>query len=274
MKKIYVLFLLIIAAATVKAQNISVNTTGAANSTLSMLEVLQISTTANTKGLHIAHSGAITGTGYGFWIEKTGASTTNIAGYFTASGATNNYALIVPSAGGSVGIGTTTPVSKLDVEGGVSIGVTYSGTTAAPTNGVIIEGNVGIGQSSPPTNAKLAIRNGHLQISQTTAPTVAAHANAGTGASASLSASSNDVAGAITLTSGTSAFGTGTQATVTFNRSYTTAPIVILTPTNATAAGSNKEWYPTSTTTTFTISTGQVMSGPFTYVFNYLIIEP
>ncbi len=48
-----------------------------------------------------------------------------------------------------IGIGTTTPASKLDVEGGISIGATYSGTTAAPTNGAIIEGNVGIGTSSP-----------------------------------------------------------------------------------------------------------------------------
>jgi len=50
---------------------------------------------------------------------------------------------------GKVGIGTHTPASKLDVEGGVSIGATYSGTTAAPTNGAIIEGNVGIGTNNP-----------------------------------------------------------------------------------------------------------------------------
>ena len=98
------------------AQNISVNTTGAANSTLSMLEVLQISTTANTKGLHVAHSGAIVGTGYGVWAEKTGASTTNIAGYFSATGATNNYAGIFEN--GSVGIGTSSPLEKFHTSGG------------------------------------------------------------------------------------------------------------------------------------------------------------
>lgn len=99
------------------AQGFSLNTSGTANSSLSMLEILQISTTANTKGLHVAHSGAISGTGYGIWAEKTGGSTTNIAGYFSASGGTNNYAIIVPSTGGSVGIGTTGPNSKLDVVG-------------------------------------------------------------------------------------------------------------------------------------------------------------
>lgn len=50
---------------------------------------------------------------------------------------------------GSLGIGTATPQSKLDVEGGVAIGATYSGTTAAPTNGAIIEGRLGIGTNNP-----------------------------------------------------------------------------------------------------------------------------
>ena len=47
------------------------------------------------------------------------------------------------------GLGTTSPASKLDIEGNVAIGSTYSGSTAAPTNGLIVEGNVGIGTNSP-----------------------------------------------------------------------------------------------------------------------------
>jgi len=98
-----------------RSQEFSFNISGAVNSTNSMVEVLQPSTTANTAGIYVSHSGAITGTGYGLYSLKTGASTTNIASYFSASGATNNYALIVPSGGGNVGIGTTSPSELLHV---------------------------------------------------------------------------------------------------------------------------------------------------------------
>ncbi|MBL0138244.1 MAG: hypothetical protein IPP86_06900 [Bacteroidetes bacterium] len=67
----------------------------------------------------------------------------------------SNYAglFMAPNNGalieGTVGIGTVSPVSKLDVEGSVSIGTSYSGLIPAPTNGAIIEGSVGIGTTNP-----------------------------------------------------------------------------------------------------------------------------
>ncbi|MEM1356829.1 MAG: tail fiber domain-containing protein, partial [Bacteroidota bacterium] len=57
---------------------------------------------------------------------------------------------------GSVGLGTNIPQNKLDIEGGVAVGSTYSGTNIAPTNGAIIEGSVGIGTPTP-TRAKVHI---------------------------------------------------------------------------------------------------------------------
>ncbi len=57
---------------------------------------------------------------------------------------------------GKVGIGTTTPQNKLDVEGNAVVGATYSGTNTAPTNGFLVEGKVGIGTTDP-GNAKLNV---------------------------------------------------------------------------------------------------------------------
>jgi hypothetical protein len=60
---------------------------------------------------------------------------------------------------GSLGLGVS-PLSKLDVSGATAIG-TYAGTTAAPSNGLIVSGNVGVGTSSPTTNLDV---NGTIRI--------------------------------------------------------------------------------------------------------------
>jgi len=117
---------------TVRAQNIAVNTTGAAAAATNMFEVTQTSTTANTVGIYSAHSGAISGTGYALYATKTGASTTNIGGYFSASGATSNYGLIVPSGGGNVGIGISAPtglfhITQAATANGALTGIVYTG---------------------------------------------------------------------------------------------------------------------------------------------------
>jgi len=77
----------------------------------------------------------------------------------------NSQRMIIKGDGtnnGFVGIGLTTPVNLLDIEGNAAIGATYSGSNTAPTNGLIVEGNVGIGSPSP--LQKLDI-NGNLTIS-------------------------------------------------------------------------------------------------------------
>jgi len=69
---------------------------------------------------------------------------------------------------GDVGIGTTTPANKLDVEGAAAIGATYSGTNAAPANGLLVEGDVGIGTSTP--SAKLDVSGGKLLVETAAGP--------------------------------------------------------------------------------------------------------
>ena len=70
---------------------------------------------------------------------------------------------------GLIGINTSTPVNTLDVYGGVAIGTTYAGVTAAPTNGMIVLGSVGIGSTSPATSLDV---NGDITMETGTAGAV------------------------------------------------------------------------------------------------------
>jgi hypothetical protein len=87
----------------------------------------------------------------------------DLGGYFIRSSAgTGNGTVLLSGGTGAdstdlvvapnhfVGIGTTTPGSRLTVDGGESIGtsLTYL-TTLAPPNGLMVQGNVGIGSTAP-----------------------------------------------------------------------------------------------------------------------------
>jgi len=64
-----------------------------------------------------------------------------------SSSASGDGDILTVDSTGNVGIGTTTPGSKLSVSGGASIGANYG--VAAPSNGLIVEGRVGIGKTNP-----------------------------------------------------------------------------------------------------------------------------
>lgn len=88
------------------------------------------------------------------------------------------------SAQQNVGIGTNDPKSKLDVNGGITVGNSYSGVNTAPANGAIIEGTVGIGTNSPSTKAALDVSGntkGMFIPRLTNAESVALGATLGTG---------------------------------------------------------------------------------------------
>jgi hypothetical protein len=77
-----------------------------------------------------------------------GVNTGGFAGFGIRSNTSGAMRLLIANTTGNVGIATTTPLSKLDVNGSVATGA-YAGTTAAPPNGMIVSGSVGIGTSSP-----------------------------------------------------------------------------------------------------------------------------
>jgi hypothetical protein len=59
-----------------------------------------------------------------------------------------NTGTIYINAANNVGVGTNAPKNKLDVVGGMVIGNTYAGAWGSPTNGLLVQGNVGIGTTT------------------------------------------------------------------------------------------------------------------------------
>jgi len=116
------------------------NTTGTDNTYLGYLSGYTNST--GSGNVYIGYSAGRLATGSNeLFIDNTNTSTPLIYGDFSTD---------------RLGFGTNTPANKLDVEGAIAVGATYSGTSAAPTDGAIIEGDVGIGDASP--DGKLEVR--------------------------------------------------------------------------------------------------------------------
>lgn len=95
----------------------------------------------------VGDGSGITGISGGGGSGTINSGTINRTAYYT--GATtvssgNNF-----NNGTNIGLGTTNNTNLLDVAGGVSVGTTYAGYRTAPTEGMIIQGNLGIGTYAP-----------------------------------------------------------------------------------------------------------------------------
>lgn len=98
---------------------------------------------------------------------------------------------IMLKSSGKVGISESTPLSALDVNGGISIG-SYAGNSAAPANSLIVSGNGGFGTTTPGTGI----------VSQTGIQAYGAAPDVGTGGNTAIACyTTAGVLGHITITS-------------------------------------------------------------------------
>ena len=159
-----------------------------------------------------------------------------------------NSAQFYPSTPGQVSINVpakVNPNAALAVNGSVSVG-SYAGTVAAPANGLIVSGSVGVGSASPAGLLSVGNANqfqvdssGDVTVRQIVgsgaASAISVGGGAGTGASATISGSV--LSGVISLTTGTSTGSSAIVANVAWTLSSATAPQgCSLMPRNAAAA--------------------------------------
>jgi trimeric autotransporter adhesin len=177
--------------------------------------------------------------------SKGGAAGTN--GLFLGINSSQFY----PAGHGQVSInvpGGTNPNAALAVNGSMSVG-TYAGTAAAPTNGLIVSGAVGIGSTNPvgmlsvgSTNQFKVDGTGDVTAQQIigsgAVPTTSAGAGAGSGANATLTGSL--ISGVLSVTTGVSPSSSSTLATIGWTLpSATPPPGCSLMPRNAAAAAAS-----------------------------------
>ncbi len=199
-------------------------------------------------------------------VTNSGSGTTDIGALITVSGAATNdvgltFAVSAPGAYDIQGSGTTPGnwnVTSAGV-GAFSSALLNTATTVANASLSIL----GTGAGGPGTGV-----GGHIQSQQTTAPSATP---SGAAISATGVTTATDVAGKVSFTA------TGSTSTdyvqVNFEASYTTAPIVVITPADATTASHFADFYVTPATAQFRINLDSPVVGPTAFNFYYHVIE-
>ena len=132
-------------------------------------------------------------------------------------------------------------------------------------------GRLSLGVATTSGNTKLLVHDGHIGVTQTTAPTTTVNANAGTGATCSVSGT--DTAGTVSLTTGSGAWASGVQCEVDFNMSYSSAPRCVFSASNSNAAVASVNAYLTKTTADFSMNFVNADTAATTYEWDYQCFE-
>jgi hypothetical protein len=183
---------------------------------------------------------------------------------------TNNYVTPSTIAGANGG-----ELTFFDKSTGIQDGLLrlYQNIAGIPTRIIEVIGN--------DLQSNYNIRAQHL-VGNTNSPSISASTGAGT--SPTISLTGNDIAGVITLTTGSSPAGSNALiATISFNQAYTVAPAVVLSPGNRNAClltGTNQVLVPENgqtngvSTSAFRIESGSTaLSASTPYVWRYHIIQ-
>lgn len=277
---------LITSGASTDGVTLQVTSTGAYTGTVGILAVTGSNTTGN--GIVTTQAALTTGSGFlmavnalttGKAISVTHTTSVIASGgtllslsstsvdTASTSGALVNLSSTASTAGTQV-LGTfsalTTGIGASIVAAAMTtgVGIKVTATAATLTTGFYFAANDGA------LNTFTVGANGHITSNQTTAPTIATNS---TGLSAvAVTAGSTDTCGTITST-GTPAG--GTVITLTFNKTYTTAPKVVLyAPANAAAGGVNTMPIITQTATTaiFTWPSGGVYAATPSWTYTVI----
>lgn len=216
---------------------------------------------ANKAGVNIA-PGSL---GAAWHVTGTGTTSSTYSGIFEKSDGTD---VLTVRDDGRIGVLVTSPQTTLDASGGTDGVVLPVGTDAQrPSVNGTIRGNSDNG------GVEYRVGNQWYRLVASQTPSVAAGAAAGTGATAILFDGSNDLAGGVTLTTGTSAT-TGTLFTLTFADAFFTGLVikVTLTPADSDAAAEITKYYVSSaSTTTFVVTAATALTDSTEYKIYYQI---
>lgn len=127
----------------------------------------------------------------------------------------------------------------------------------APTQTLEIEGST-------------LLRDGHLLSTQTSLPSTAPQAAAGTGATCSVSGT--DTSGKLTLVTGNAGWASGDQCIVTFNDAFPADADCVLSPANSSSALGAANIYFTSSAAEFRVSFVVADVAPTAYNWNYICV--
>jgi hypothetical protein len=269
-----------------------IDTGGATNGTLLDLSSTGQQTGTVVKGIFSALTtgtamsltlAALTTSGVGLNITAAGTGLTSGSLLFVSSGSTGAIA-----TNGAVSFQATGAFTSTSNQGFVGVlansttaGTVMSISATAATTGTLLflkatAATLSTGRYLSANDATTEVfgigLNGHLISTQTTAPTIAVTQQNGiTGAA--VTAGGTDTCGVITTT-GTNNNGGTTIITLTFNKTYTTAPkYVSLMPLNASAVVSSALAYVSSVTaTTFVITIPASASSGATPSWAYAVI--